>query len=101
MNTMEPMRVLWAGIVVVVQAPGAPTAAPSALWPGAPGAPPRRWAGPAADHDLVLRQVSAWLSGLRHGAQAAPLLPTVPVVPPPPRREATPGDDTPLPGFYL
>jgi len=82
---MEPMRVLWAGLVVVVQPP-AETA----------------WGGPSADHDRVLQQVSAWLTGLRQGVQAAPPLPAFPVAPPPPRRE-TPTDDpdTPLPGFYL
>ena len=93
---MEPMCVVWAGLVVVVQAP-----APR----------PGRWAGPAADHDLVLHQVSAWLSGLRQGAQAAPPLPSLQFAPPAPLRperrplptEAAPEQqpETPLPGFYL
>jgi hypothetical protein len=83
---MEPMRVVWAGLVVIVQPPAAP-------------AP---WAGPSADHDLVLHQVSAWLAGLRQGAQAAPLLPAVPAAPSQLRRdEPADGADGPLPGFYL
>jgi hypothetical protein len=88
------MHVVWAGLVVVMQAP----APPPAGWPGA-----------AADHDLVLHQVSAWLSGLCQGAQAAPPLPafSFPAYAPPPGRPAAaaaaPPDrpDTPLPGFYL
>jgi len=93
---MEPMRVVWAGLVVVVQAPAA-----------APG----RWPAGPADNDLVLHQVSAWLSGLRQGAQAAPPVPAfsyAPVSPPRPeprslRPEPAPEQppEAPLPGFYL
>jgi hypothetical protein len=92
---MEPMRVVWAGVVVVVQAP-----APQ----------PGRWAGPAADHDIVLHQVAAWLSGLRQGAQAAPPLPALNFAPTPPRPEPRPRPpepspeqqpEPPSPGFYL
>jgi len=92
---MEPMRVVWAGVVVVVQAP-----APQ----------PGRWAGPAADHEIVLHQVSAWLSGLRQGAQAAPPPPFLQFAPMPLRPEPRPlsieaapeqQPETPLPGFYL
>jgi hypothetical protein len=90
---MEPMGVVWAGLVVVVQAPAA-----------APG----RWSAAAAEHDLVLHQVSAWLSGLRQGAQATPLLPAFSYTPlSPPRPEPRPGaapeqqPEPPLPGFYL
>jgi hypothetical protein len=93
---MEPMGVVWAGLVVVVQAPAA-----------APG----RWSAVAAEHDLVLHQVSAWLSGLRQGAQATPLLPAfsyTPLSPPRPEpRPLRPGaapeqqPEPPLPGFYL
>jgi hypothetical protein len=94
---MEPMRVIWAGLVVIVQAP-APR--PGAAPPGSPQ--PGPWGGPAADHDIVLHQVSAWLSGLRHGVQAAPPLPAFPVVPPQARPEpARDEPETPLPGFYL
>jgi hypothetical protein len=99
-ETMESMRVLWAGVVVVVQTPAAPTGSPLPLWPGPAGGSPH-WAGSAAEHDLVLHQVSAWLSGLRQGVQAAPPLPAFQFATPPPRREAAPEDDTPLPGFYL
>lgn len=89
------MRVVWAGLVVVVQAP-----APSS----------RRWPGAAADHDLVLHQVSAWLSGLRQVAQAAPPVPAFSFGPPPPRPEPRLSrpepaperqPEPPLPGFYL
>jgi hypothetical protein len=95
---MEPMRVVWAGVVVVVQAP-----APQ----------PGRWAGPpAADHDIVLHQVSAWLSGLRQGAQAAPPLPALHFFAPPQparpeprpvRPEPSPEQqpEPPFPGLYL
>jgi hypothetical protein len=83
---MEPMRVVWAGLVVIVQPPAAPNP----------------WAGPSADHDLVLHQVSAWLSGLRQGAQAAPPLPVFPAALPPRRPgPAAEEPETPLPGFYL
>ena len=83
---MEPMRVVWAGLVVIVQPPAAP-------------AP---WAGPSPDHDLVLHQVSAWLCGLREGAQVAPLPPPLPAASLQPRRdEPAAGADDPLPGFYL
>ena len=82
---MEPMRVVWAGLVVIVQPPAAP-------------AP---WAGPSADHDLVLRQVSAWLCGLRQGAQVAPLPPSLPAAPPPPGGDEPAAGADPLPGFYL
>jgi hypothetical protein len=88
---MEPMRVVWAGLVVVVQGPA-----------DAPG----RWPA-AAEHHLVLHQVSAWLSGLRQGA-ATPLLPAFSCTPAsPPRPEPRPGPapeqqpEPPLPGFYL
>jgi autotransporter translocation and assembly factor TamB len=86
---MEPMRVVWAGLVVVVQAP----AAAGGHWPAA-----------AAEHDLVLHQVSAWLSGLRQGAQATPLLPAFSYTPVSPAGPApAPGQqpEPPLPGFYL
>jgi hypothetical protein len=76
---MQPMQLIWAGVVVIVQAP-----------------PPR------LDDDVVLHQVSAWLSGLRQGVQAAPPLPAFPAVPhqarPQPAGERA---ETPLPGFYL
>jgi hypothetical protein len=93
---MEPMRVVWAGMVVVVQVPAAV---------------PGRWPAAAAEHDLVLHQVSAWLSGLRQGAQATALLPACSYIPPsPPRPEPRPlrpeplreqRPEPPLPGFYL
>lgn len=86
------MGVVWAGLVVVVQAPAV-----------APG----RWPAAPAEHDLVLHQVSAWLSGLRQGAQATPLLPAfsyTPLSPPRPLRPepvAEQQSEPPLPGFYL
>ena len=84
------MRVVWAGLVVVVQPPAGAGRARLAAWPGAAG------------HDLVLHQVSAWLSGLRQGAQAASPLAAFPVTQPPRRPEPAPEqDDSPLPGFYL
>jgi hypothetical protein len=84
---MEPMRVVFAGFVVVVRPP-APLGRP--------------WSGPG-EHDLVLHQVSAWLSGLRQGVQAAPPLPTFPLAPAAPRPEPAPSEqpEPPLPGFYL
>jgi len=47
--------------------------------------------GTHADNDLVLHQVSAWLSGLRQGAQAAPPVPAFSYAPvSPPRPEPVP-----------
>jgi hypothetical protein len=84
------MQVIWAGVFVVVQ--------PS---PGA-GAPPAAWLGRAADHDAILNQVTAWLSGLRQGVQAAPPLPAFHFTPPAPVAPlAADESETPLPGFYL
>ena len=75
------MQVIWAGVIVV------------APWPGR-----------AADHDAILNQVTAWLSGLRQGVQVAPPLPAFHFTPPapvgPPAAVAD-EPDTPLPGFYL
>jgi hypothetical protein len=99
---MEPVRVVWAGLIVVVQAPSGGASAPSAdRWPGQ--APPLGvpWAGPAG-HDGVFHQVSAWLTGLRQGVQAAPPLPGFHCAPPPSRPDvAAAENETPLPGFYL
>jgi len=85
--------VVWAGVLVVVQAP-------------APLARPGPWPRPGTDHDMVLHQVSAWLSGLRQGVQSAPPLPAFHFAPPPARPEPRPEpepqpDERPFPGFYL
>lgn len=94
---MEPMQVIWAGMVVVVRAPAGAGAA-TAPWPG-PGRP--------ADHDAILNQVTAWLSGLRQGVEAAPILPALPTTLPAITAAAAPAfpgvdePDQPLPGFYL
>jgi hypothetical protein len=83
---MEPMRVIWAGVIVVVQPPS--------------GTPPQPWPQPGTTHDLVLHQVSAWLNGLRQGVQAAPPLPAF--TPQPVRSEPEPDEREPsFPGFYL
>lgn len=76
------MRVVWAGVIVVVQ--------PS---------PRTGWSSPG--HDLVLHQVSAWLTGLRQGVQAAPPLPASHLAPPRCPEAAREETETPLPGFYL
>src|SRR5581483_1080818 len=47
---MGPMQVIWAGMVVVVQATPGAGAPAAAAWPGRP-----------ADHDAILNQVTAWL----------------------------------------
>jgi hypothetical protein len=88
---MEPVRVVWAGVIVVVQPSASAGAPPAAPWS-------------AAGHDAILHQVSAWLAGLRHGVQAAPPLPTFQVAAPLSRPAPAPPaseDETPLPGFYL
>jgi len=89
------MQVIWAGMVVVVQATPGAGAPAAAAWPGRP-----------ADHDAILNQVTAWLSGLRQGVQAAPALPAFPApqaLPNLPGPDSPGGDepDGPLPGFYL